>query len=370
MKRGVLCAQVNAIRRALNPAAKTLGEVPAFDVRTAYAIYARVLEPVRAGWESADTLLVVPDQCLAHLPFALLPTKPAEPGGDAGTLFTGYRTVPWLVRTHAVVSLPSVTSLVALRRIPPGNSGRRAFAGFGDPYFSREQAAAALKETPLLSVAALETRETPVLLRRSPPPQPVDTASNDPLTRRAPTFDSGQLARLPRLPETADEIRAIALATRADHARDVFLGERANERSVKTLDLASYRVIAFATHGLVPGDLEGLTQPALALTAPEVAGVDGDGLLTMEEILALKMDADWVVLSACNTAAGDGAGAEAMSGLGRAFFYAGARAMLASNWPVETTSARALTTGLFRRQHDEPNLTLFWAPFTLMGDGG
>jgi CHAT domain-containing protein len=183
----------------------------------------------------------------------------------------------------------------------------------------------------------------------------------------------------------------------------VFLGERANTQAVKTLDLARYRVVAFATHGLVPGDLDGLTQPALALSAPEVAKVPGDGLLTMQDILALRLNADWVVLSACNTASGNGAGAEAASGLGRAFFYAGARAVLVSNWPVETTSARQLTTTLFERLTAQPGLTrakalqqtlnaliddgvlvdtttkqaafsyahpIFWAPFVLVGDGG
>ena len=189
----------------------------------------------------------------------------------------------------------------------------------------------------------------------------------------------------------------------ADLTRDVFTGARANEKTVKTLDLSGYRVIAFATHGLVPGDLDGLTQPALALSAPQVADVDGDGLLTMEEILGLRLNADWVVLSACNTASGKGAGSETVSGLGRAFFYAGARALLVSNWPVETTSARELTTDLFRRQQADRRITrakalqetmnalidspgfvdhrtgkvvfsyahpIFWAPFTLVGDGG
>ncbi len=161
-------------------------------------------------------------------------------------------------------------------------------------------------------------------------------------------------------------------------------------------------MIAFATHGLVPGDLNGLEQPALALTAPDVAGIDGDGLLTMEEILALKLNADWVVLSACNTGAGEGAGSEAISGLGRAFFYAGARSLLVSNWPVETISARLLTADIFKRSAGNPALTraealrqtmlwlmdnagqsdasgkteftyahpMFWAPFALIGDGG
>ena len=169
------------------------------------------------------------------------------------------------------------------------------------------------------------------------------------------------------------------------------------------MDLSGYKVLAFATHGLVPGDLNGLTQPALALSSPKVAGGTDDGLLTMGEILGLKLNADWVVLSACNTGSGQGAGAEAVSGLGRAFFYAGTRALLVSNWPVETTSAKALTTDLFKRQADDPGLTrvqalrqamvglidekafvdegsgkivfsyahpIFWAPFSLIGDGG
>jgi CHAT domain-containing protein len=113
------------------------------------------------------------------------------------------------------------------------------------------------------------------------------------------------------------------------------------------------------------------------------------------------LNADWVVLSACNTGAAGGAGAEAVSGLGRAFFYAGTRAILVSMWPVETTSARELTTGLFRYQKKDQRLSrarafrksmidliegpglkdhatdkiiasyahpLFWAPFIIVGD--
>ncbi|MBI2586930.1 MAG: CHAT domain-containing protein [Rhodospirillales bacterium] len=210
------------------------------------------------------------------------------------------------------------------------------------------------------------------------------------------------MSALPPLPDTADEVRSIAVAMNADLTKSVFLGKDASEGRVKSMDLSGFKVLAFATHGLVPGDLDGLTQPALALSSPKVDGGNDDGLLTMGEILGLKLDADWVVLSACNTGAGEGAGAEAVSGLGRAFFYAGTRALLVSNWPVETTSARSLTTDLFRRQAAEPGLSraealrqamvglidgsghvdaksgkttfsyahpLFWAPFTLIGDG-
>ena len=189
----------------------------------------------------------------------------------------------------------------------------------------------------------------------------------------------------------------------ADLTRDLFTGARATEQALKTLDLYGYKVLAFATHGLVPGDLDGLRQPALALTSPAIGNTEGDGLLTMGEILELRLDADWVVLSACNTGASDGAGAEAFSGLGRAFFYAGTRAILLSNWPVETTSARELTSDLFRRQASDDTTAraealrqamlglidgtglvdegsgktvfsyahpIFWAPFSLVGDGG
>jgi CHAT domain-containing protein len=214
--------------------------------------------------------------------------------------------------------------------------------------------------------------------------------------------DSAELGLLPRLPDTADELQSIALALQVDPYKVLHLGKEANEKKVKQTDLSKYRIIVFATHGLVPGELDGLHQPALALTAPNVADVDGDGLLTMEEILALKLDADWVVLSACNTGAGAGAGAEAASGLGRAFFYAGTRAILVTNWSVHSASARELVTDLFRRQTADPKLTrgealrqatmalldgpgftdasgktmfayghpLFWAPYTIIGDGG
>jgi CHAT domain-containing protein len=288
--------------------------------------------------------------------------------------------------------LPSVAVLRTLRSVPPGDATRRAFVGFGDPWFSAEQAAAA--QEPVIQMAALSgrgelsVRGLPIRLRSLP---------------QMEEFDSAELAQLPRLPETAGEISDLALALNADLTRDVFTGKAANEHQVKTMDMSGYKVIAFATHGLVPGDLNGLTQPALALTSPQVAGVEGDGLLTMGEILGLKLDADWVVLSACNTAAAGGAGAEAVSGLGRAFFYAGTRALLVSNWAVHSASAKALTTKLFARLAADAGLSraealrqtmvdmiddgvyadeasgkavfsyahpIFWAPFTLIGDGG
>ena len=380
--------QVALVRSALQPNAQTLGDIPGFDVAAAHEIYEGLLAPVRAGWGGAGSLLVVAHGPLGYLPLSVLPVGPAALAAEEGALFSNHRLVPWLARTHAVTVLPSVASLRTLRGLPPGAGSRRAFAGFGDPWFSAAQAAEAVAEKAETVVSgAVGMRGRAVFLRAAP-----DTGG----------LDSAQLAQLPRLPDTADEIQSIALALDADLTRDVFLGRRANEGVLKATELSGYKVLVFATHGLVPGDLNGLTQPALALTAPEVADAGGDGLLTMEEILGLKLDADWVVLSACNTGSGQGAGAEAVSGLGRAFFYAGTRALLVSNWPVETTSAKALTTDLFRRQAEDASLSraqalrqamlalidgpgyvdantgkavfsyahpIFWAPFSLIGDG-
>ena len=324
----------------------------------------------------------------------------AEPGADAAR-FDGYRAVPWFLRKAAITQLPSVNALTTLRALPAATAGRREFIGFGDPYFSKQQAAQAAQERVQVAELTAHLRN----LRIGGVVMPMAGEAPDPAegTLRSPNVaNSATLAQLSRLPETADEIRDIAQVLKADMSRDVFLGVSANEKNVKTTNLADRKIVAFATHGLVPGDLNGLDQPALALTAPDIAGIDGDGLLTMEEILNLKLNADWVVLSACNTGSADGAGSEAVSGLGRAFFYAGARSLLVSNWPVETNSARLLTTDVFKRSVEDPALSraealrqtmlwlmdnagqkdasgkteftyahpMFWAPFALIGDGG
>jgi len=383
-----MAERVARLRAALDPQASTLGGIPAFDMAAAHDLYAKVLAPVEAGWKGSKNLLVVAHGPLGHLPLALLPTQTVSVDQKALPFFAGYKAVHWLARTHAVTNLPSVAALRALRSVPAPAAERRAFAGFGDPWFRPEHAAPVPQQqtAQVTSRGALALRGFPVTLRSAPQTRAVDSAD---------------LARLPRLAETAEELKSIALALNADPTTAVFTGKKASEGVVKTMDLSGVRVLAFATHGLVPGDLDGLTQPALALSAPGVTGETEDGLLTLGEILGLRLDADWVVPSACNTGSADGAGAEAVSGLGRAFFYAGSRALLVSNWPVETTSAKLLTTELFRQQSQTPELAraealrrsmlalidgpgfiaggkavfsyahpIFWAPFSVVGDGG
>ena len=162
---------------------------------------------------------------------------------------------------------------------------------------------------------------------------------------------------------------------------------------MKRARLAEYSVLYFATHGIVAGDVKGLGEPALALTISKEPNELDDGLLTANEVSQLKLNADWVVLSACNTAAGDKPGAEALSGLARAFFYAGARALLVSHWAVESKAATTLTTSTFDILKSNPKLgraealrramlaymndttdplsayPALWAPFVVVGEG-
>lgn len=373
-----LAARVQALRRALDP-----GEVdfatglPAFDLAAAYRLYAELLLPVQPGWQGATHWLVAASGPLAQLPLALLPTAPpgAATTAAAGPAYARYRTVPWLVREVATTQLPSVNALVTLRRLPAGAADRVAFAGFGDPQFTESPAAAPAGASRGLRQLAI-ARPTMRDLEQG---------------RDVAWIDYGLI---PPLPDTRDEILALAKALGADPQNDVFLGARASKDTLQHLDLSRRRVVAFATHGLLAGDFPGVDEPALALANP---GGGRHGLLTLEDILGLKMDADWVVLSACNTAGGDGQGADALSGLGRAFFYAGSRALLVTHWPVESVSARRLVTGVFERQAADPALTraealrqsmlalmqadtpdgrvayahpLFWAPYALVGEGG
>jgi len=391
---GEIQSKVNKLREALEPQAAMISDIPPFDLALGYELYSLLLKPVEPGWKQSKSLIVVTNGALGLLPLSLLPTALATIDTNDDPLFSSYRKVPWLARTHAVSMVPSSASLRTLRNLPPGKPGRSELIAFGDPVFSIEQEQAQEKADEQAEAASAKLADASNTMRGLP------------LKRRSSPklegVDSAELAMLPRLPDTADELKSIALALQADPAKALNLGKQANEHVVKTVDLSGFKVLAFATHGLVPGELDGLTQPALALSAPTVAGVDGDGLLTMEEILALKLDADWVVLSACNTGAASGEGAEAASGLGRAFFYAGTRAILVTNWSVHSQSAKELVSDLFKRQADDPKLTraealrqamlalidgpgylgadgktefayahpLFWAPYTIIGDGG
>src|SRR5262249_44766844 len=150
--------------------------------------------------------------------------------------------------------------------------------------------------------------------------------------------DAEVVRGLPRLRETSQELRRIASALGAG-PESVRVGAQATKAKVRESELDQFRVVAFATHGLLPAELRCRTEPALALTPGPPGSAGDDGLLGVSDVVQLRLDAEWVVLSACNTASADGSlGGESLSGLTRAFFYAGARALLVSHWAVVSQS--------------------------------
>tara|TARA_B100000579_G_scaffold66926_1_gene50041 strand:+ start:1365 stop:5828 length:4464 start_codon:yes stop_codon:yes gene_type:complete len=186
---------------------------------------------------------------------------------------------------------------------------------------------------------------------------------------------------------SADEIKNVAKQLLPLKSK-ILLRENANELNLKEIDLSSYKVIHFATHGEISGALEGFNEPFLVLSPPTESSIE-DGLLTMSEIMSLDTNADLVVLSACNTASGDEVGSEGLSGLTKSFFISGSKSVLVSNWYVETYSAKEIVINLFKNLKNNSNLTIsnalnttmlnmlnnqkdrshpmFWAPFVLVG---
>jgi CHAT domain-containing protein len=371
--------QVRAMRTALDPNAEAAGQLPRFPFDVAHGLYRALLAPVEAGWKGARELIVIPHGSLGQLPLGVLTTDSFN-AAQARLPYAEMAEAPWLLRQLAISQLPAAVALPALRT-STARPAPRAFVGFGDPVF-----------TATATGSAAATRGAGTWQRRNLALAPTAAAAN-PFPSAAPAIN---FKLLQPLPDTALEVEEVAAVLAADKERDVFLQHNASEARVKRADLSPYRVVMFATHGLMNGEMPGLYQPALALSNPALTGDGEDGMLTMEEILGLKLNADWVVLSACNSAAAGGQSTESVSGLGRAFFYAGAKALLVTNWAVETESARMLTTELFRRRAGDPALSraralqqsslelmkrsagqdysyahpMFWAPYSIVGDGG
>ena len=391
------------IRKSLDVNLFTFGDIPEFDTALAYRLYAEILQPVDEGWKNASDLIIVNSGPLGQLSLSLLPTEPVHPEMDKEILFARYRSIPWLIRKASVTMIPSVNALVTLRSLPEGDQKRKAFAGFGDPIFNLEQLAMDGSSRSNAPMNQETTSENIRLAGRGINLQIRGVRITGKSNLDDDKMVSTKLNQLDRLPDTAEEIRSIARVLNADATSSIFLGKDFSQHRIMMMNLSDRRVIAFATHALVPGDLDGLDQPALALSSPAVTGEKEDGLLTMDEILKLKLNADWVVLSACNTGASEGKGAEAVSGFGKAFFYAGTRALLVTMWSVETTSARKLVTGIFQSQEENKSLSrtqalrksmlnlidketlkdettgkiiasyahpFFWAPFVIVGDPG
>lgn len=159
-------------------------------------------------------------------------------------------------------------------------------------------------------------------------------------------IDIASLAELPPLPETRGEAESVA-GLFDPGATTLLLGAAAQESALASPAIADADVLLFATHGLVAGEIEGMAEPALVLSPPSDEG-GGDGLLTVSEIAALKLASDWVILSACNSAAGSAGGLPAFTGLAQAFRYAGAGTLLVSHWQVRDDIAAFITIETLR----------------------
>jgi CHAT domain-containing protein len=312
---------------------------------------------------------VITDDALNLIPLSVLLTR--EPRKDVrtgGVSEPKLSNAAWLIRKYSISVLPSVSSLTALRKTTKSTQATSPFVGFGDPLFSDHP-----------TLGGITTKRS---LRQI----------NALRLFRGDVADVETLRSVPSLPETDDELKSIAHSLGAT-TESLFLRESATEKNVRSIPLTAYRVIAFATHGVVSGELNGIAEPGLLLTPPKSASEEDDGILTASEVATLKLDADWVLLSACNTASSDGRqGAEGFSGLGKAFSYAGARSLVVSHWSVPSDSTAALTTRMFQtysksnlsksEAHRQAMLSLiegdggkyshptFWAPFVIMGDGG
>jgi CHAT domain-containing protein len=203
------------------------------------------------------------------------------------------------------------------------------------------------------------------------------------------------------IPETGSELCGVARDLGSDPATHVFLGARATKTEIRQLSengsLAKNKIVQFATHGAIAGDISPTSEPGLILTPPAKDSGTDDGYLSASDIVALKLDADWVILSACNTAAGQANEAEALSGLARAFFYAGARSLLVSHWEVDSDATVKLITNSIAELKVDPTTgrpqvgraealrramlsmidtgkdrevhPAIWAPFILVGEG-
>jgi len=385
-----LADAVTELRRHLDPTAFDQDGPPPFPADTAATLYAALIEPVASLLQNTRHLLFIPDGALQSLPIGVLLSDEPERSPVAGA--KALRDLPWLVRRYAVTVLPSVSSLQALRQLARTSAAPEPFIGIGDPL---------LLDHPSGRVSPA-TRACPT----AEPVQVADMGAGDwVVTERGARAGIGALYRggradlcrigqLASLPETAAELETMQ---RVMGGGTLLLREDATEGHLRgDAGLGRARVVAFATHGVLSGELTGLAEPALILTPPAEATAIDDGLLTASEIASsLELDADWVIMSACNTAGPDGRpGAEGLSGLAQAFFHAGARSLFVSHWAVPSLSTAELTTRMLatlaedgsigrseahRRamlslvadpDHPEWAHPTFWAPFIVVGDGG
>lgn len=293
----------------------TISDVDDFDWTAAAELYTVLFSapPVSSRLHAKKRWILAPQGVLLSLPYtALVPQRPTGATRGAPAL----RAADWLGIAKVLSITPSVASVQVLRtQATQGPRPSRPFFGVGDPVFA--------------GAADADLPEATSYYRGG-------------------LADVDAVRRLARIPGTAKEIAELARQLGASRS-DYLLGTQATETEIKRRnaqgELAQTSVVVFATHGLLNGDPHNsLAEPALALTPPAQPSENDDGLLAASEAAQLQLNADWVILSACNTAAGDRVNGEGLSGLTRAFLSAGGRGLVVSHWRVPDTVAGRITT--------------------------
>jgi CHAT domain-containing protein len=296
---------VRVLRDAVAPGGGASGP-GTFDPEPAQRLHDLLLGGLVDAIGQAPTLIVAPDGPLLALPFGMLLSGPADP--------QALRSAPWLIRQHAIIHVPSPQTFVTRRATPGGSAAPLPYIGFGD---FRPPSAGQLARA-----------------------FPRDRCASDARVARG----------LGQLPGTRLEVQLAAELLRAAPAQ-VRLGPAFTTNGVKRAALHEARIVHFATHALLPGELSCLLEPTIVASTPPGASSAESAFLGTSDILRLRLDADLVILSACNTAGPGGAGGgEALSGLARSFFYAGARGLLATHWAVEDAAATLTVADTLRRQ--------------------
>ncbi len=343
-----MAALVKRLRAGIEP---TSAGVPRFDTEAAAKLYTETLGRLEPRLAQASDLVVAPTGPLLSIPFAVLLTGPADPAslGQA----------PWLLRRFAIAQVPAAANFVSLRRVAATSRASRPWFGLGD------------FRPPTLAQAE----------RSFPEPACMQSAR--------------LLASLPPLPFAQRELGA-AQAILGGTPGDELLGAAYTAPAVRGAALKNYRVLHFASHALLPNELPCEAEPTIIASTPASASDANGARLTASQVTGLDLDADLVILSACNTGGPGGTGGESLSGLARAFFYAGARSLMVTQWSVNDQATAFLVADTLNRLRkgegggvagalrlaqlgllDAAGKTMpadlahpfYWASFSLIGEG-
>jgi CHAT domain-containing protein len=265
-----------------------------------------VLKPV-VPLLTKNRVLIAADGALQYVPFAALPI--VGPDGAEQPL----------LQTREVVGLPSLSVLLNQRAEAQRTPPPKTVAVFADPVFDRADPRVAFVDAAPL----------------------VQSAQTQAATRSS-ALATGRLERLPFSKLEADAIVNLV----PENERYVAVGFQASRETLLSVPLHDYRLIHLATHGLIDTRYPDLS--GLALSGVDAAGAPTRGLLGLPDIYALDLNADLVVLSACETALGRDIRGEGLLGLTQGFLYAGAKGVVASLWPV----ADRATAELMQRFYD------------------